>query len=349
MSQLIRFTPSPAAELDSLLGKLNPDRVFVLTDTTTHALCLPLLKECAALHDAPCITIEAGDVHKHLGSLTSVWSALCDGRATRHSLLVNLGGGMVTDLGGFAAATFKRGIRFINVPTTLLGMVDAAVGGKTGINFNGLKNEIGAFREADAVVVSTAFLRTLDSGNLRSGYAEMLKHSLLENREVWSAHLKFNLGNPDLATLQELVRLSIEVKTRIVTEDPCEKGIRKALNLGHTAGHALESLALEKEKPVLHGFAVAWGIVCELFISCAEAGFPEEVMRQTVGFIRETYGVPNITCKDYDRLYALMLHDKKNVGNDIRFTLLSDIGTLRLDSLVPQSLVFESFDFLREG
>ncbi len=325
------------------------DRLFILTDETTERLCRPRLAGCERLKAAVPIVIPATDVHKTVQTLTAVWQQLGDGGASRHSLLLCLGGGMVTDLGGFAAATFKRGIDFINLPTTLLAMVDAAVGGKTGINFNGLKNEVGAFCEAKAVVIDTQFLRTLDAENLRSGYAEMLKHALLSDTAMWTRHLQFGLDAPDYGALQQMVGESIEVKRRIVAEDPHERGLRKALNLGHTTGHAFESLLMEKGSPVLHGYAVAWGLVAELYLSAALLGFPTDRMRQTVGFVREHYGVPAITCKDYERLYELMLHDKKNAAGRINFTLLADIGEIRLDCRMEKNALFEAFDFLREG
>ncbi len=325
------------------------DRLFILTDETTERFCRPLLAECEALQAATSVVIPTGDVSKTPETLAQVWTGLVEGSASRHSLLICLGGGMVTDLGGFAAATFKRGMDFLNVPTTLLAMVDAAVGGKTGINFKGLKNEIGAFCEAKAVIINTNFLRTLDNENLRSGYAEMLKHALLSDAEMWAKHLQFSLDEPDYALLQTMVSQSIDVKRCIVEEDPHERGLRKALNLGHTVGHAFESLLMEKERPVLHGYAVAWGLVCELYLSTALLGFPTERLRQTVSFIRENFGAPDITCKDYDRLYSLMLHDKKNIGGNINFTLLANVGDIRLDCRVEKELLLEAFDFLREG
>lgn len=237
------------------------DKIFILTDETTHRLCRPLLKQWDRLDGATDIVIPPTDVNKNIATTTTVWSALADGGASRHSLMVCLGGGMVTDLGGFAASTFKRGLRFINIPTTLLAMVDAAVGGKTGVNFNALKNEIGVFNEAAIVVIDTDFLRTLDKRNMLSGYAEMLKHALLHDEAMWAEHLKMDFNDINYAQLQKLVEQSIEVKRHIVTIDPHEKGLRKALNLGHTVGHALESFAMETGRPVLHGYAVAWGLV----------------------------------------------------------------------------------------
>lgn len=343
------FSENLLADLDTLCGQAGADRIFLLADTTTRRLCRPLLAGCKPLEEAHDIVIGATDTHKDVETLTQVWKALSDGKASRHSLLVNLGGGMVTDLGGFAAATFKRGIRFINVPTTLLAMVDAAVGGKTGINFNGLKNEVGCFQDADAVLVNTEFLRTLDKENLRSGYAEMLKHSLLENEVMWAEHLRFDLASPDYSHLQQLVRKSIRCKSRIVEKDPHEKGIRKALNLGHTTGHAFESLALKKGAPILHGRAVAWGILCELFLSATHTGFPVSQMRQTVSFIRENYGMLSLSCNDYDLLYSFMQHDKKNSDGQINFTLLGGIGDIRINQHLEKEAVFDAFDFFREG
>ena len=292
------------------------------------------------------ITIGDTDENKTLDSLTRVWTALQKGGATRHSLLVNLGGGMVTDLGGFAASTFKRGIAFINIPTTLLSQVDASVGGKTGINFGGLKNEIGVFNCANAVILSSEFLHSLDHRNILSGYAEMLKHGLISDVGNWTELLHFDLDNLDYDLLGSMVAKSVAIKERIVEQDPTEKGLRKALNLGHTAGHALESLALEQGRTVLHGYAVAWGLVCELYLSVAMCNFSKDKLRQTVQFIRENYGEPGIDCKQYERLYELMTHDKKNEGDSINFTLLADIGDVCINQQATKEIIFEMLDFL---
>lgn len=346
--QHILYAQNLVADLREAVARTaQPDRIVLLTDATTHALCAPLVRE--ALPEATDIVIGATDAHKTLDTLASVWQQLQAAGCTRHSLLINLGGGMVTDLGGFAAASFKRGLRFINVPTTLLAMVDAAVGGKTGINFGGLKNEIGAFCEAETVLVAADFLRTLDAPNLCSGYAEMLKHALLDSVAMWERHLAFDLQQPDFGVLQSLVAESIAVKQRIVQQDPHERGLRKALNLGHTTAHAFESLMLHRDTPVLHGYAVAWGMVVELFMSAVKLGFPTERMRQTVRYIVQNYGRPNITCDDYEQLYALMLHDKKNVAGRINFTLLSDVGEIVLDQSADRALLDDALDFLRES
>ena len=334
--------------LSEEIAACKADYTFILTDETTLRLCLPVVSSYACLQGAKTITIKAGDTHKDLESISHVWSELQRMGATRHSLLINLGGGMVTDLGGFAASTFKRGISFINIPTTLLSMVDASVGGKTGINFGGLKNEIGVFNNASCVILDTIFLQTLDEENILSGYAEMLKHGLISTEEHWAELMNFDIEKPDLKELGDLVAKSVQVKERIVTEDPTEKGIRKALNLGHTVGHAFESLALQR-KPVLHGYAVAWGLVCELYLSVAKASFPVDKMRQMTRFIFEHYGRMSITCDDYPALLELMTHDKKNTGSDINFTLLGGIGDIRINQTATKEEIEEALDFYREG
>lgn len=335
--------------LPQAIGKCPHDRLFLLTDEHTHRLCLPLIARLPVLKDAEEIVIGAEDVHKTLDTLAFVWQELSSRGATRHSLLVNLGGGMVTDLGGFAAATFKRGIAYINLPTTLLAMVDASVGGKTGINFNGLKNEIGAFCPAACVLLETEFLRTLDARNFFSGYAEMLKHGLISTPGHLRELLSFDTGCVDYALLKQLVGRSVRIKEDIVEQDPREQGIRKALNLGHTIGHAFESLALAEGRPVLHGYAVAWGLVCELYLSYMKAGFPRDVLRDVVSFVRSNYGCFMFDCKQYDRLLELMTHDKKNTAGIINFTLLHDIGDICLDRTADRETIFETFDFYRES
>lgn len=334
-----------------LLGAMESkpfDKLFVLTDEHTALHCLPAIKELLLKNNAISVTIPAGDINKTLDTLAYVWTQLSEKGATRHSLLINLGGGMTTDLGGFAASTFKRGIRYINIPTTLLAMVDASVGGKTGINFNGLKNEIGAFAPASNVLIETEFLKTLDQENFFSGYAEMLKHGLISNTEHWAELLNFPTDKLDYAKLKALVGKSVQIKEDIVEQDPYEQGIRKALNLGHTVGHAFESLSFEEDRPVLHGYAVAWGVVCELYLSSVKTGFPTDKLRQTVQFIKENYGCFAIDCKIYDKLYAYMLHDKKNTAGIINFTLLKDVGDICINQSANKEEIFEMFDFYRE-
>ncbi len=346
--QEVVISNSITASLKQALGKYEYDRLFVLTDETTRKHCLPIIANMEEIKSARLITIGATDTHKTLDTLAYVWTEIGNG-GTRHSLMVNLGGGMVTDLGGFAASTFKRGINYINIPTTLLSMVDASVGGKTGINFNGLKNEIGVFNAAGTVILDTEFLRTLDTENIRSGYAEMLKHGLISNTENLAELLNFDLETPNLDKLREMVATSVQIKERIVEEDPLEKGIRKALNLGHTVGHAFESHALKTDRPVLHGYAVAWGMVCELYLSLMKCGFPTDKLRQCVAFIKEYYGTFSIGCDDYETLYELMTHDKKNTAGTINFTLLGNVGDIRINQTATKTEIFEALDFFRDG
>ena len=349
MKQNIVFTGKLVEDLGKAVGAVRHDRLFCLTDETTLQLCWPLVKDVPAMRDARMITIKAGDEHKTLESLSSVWSALQQGGATRRSLMVNLGGGMVTDLGGFAASTFKRGMAYINVPTTLLSQVDASVGGKTGVNFGGLKNEIGVFSEADTVIIATDFLRSLDEENLLSGYAEMLKHGLLDTEAHWASLMQEPFSLFEGEEGRTLIERSVAVKERIVTEDPTEKGLRKALNLGHTVGHALESLALKRQQPVLHGYAVAWGLVSELFLSNIKEQFPTDRLRQMTRYIFDHYGKMAITCDDYPVLLELMSHDKKNEAGVINLTLLGGIGDIRINRQATKEEIYESLDFYRES
>ena len=399
MQQQIIISNDIEHDLATAVAESEHDRVFVLTDDTTHECCLPKVATLLAQYGAVPITIAHGDQHKTLAALGNVWTALQQGGATRHSLLINLGGGMITDLGGFAATTFKRGINFINIPTTLLAMVDAAVGGKTGINFGGLKNEIGAFADARFVIINTCFLDTLDAENLCSGYAEMLKHALISDERMWAEHVNFDLSQPNLSELQRMVAESIAVKERIVAEDPHEHGIRKALNFGHTIGHALEEFALQQaggavvstaptkqltpggavvstaptkqltsggavvsarllplarartapKNTLLHGYAVAFGLIGELYMSARKAGFPTERLHQTTHFIRENYAQTEFTCNDYPTLLNLMRHDKKNTSGVINFTLLHNIGDIRINQTATDEEICEALDFIREG
>lgn len=353
MQQRVIISQDIEHDLAQAIAETEHDRVFVLTDDITQECCLPKVAALLTKHNATTITIRHDDTNKTLATLADVWTALQRGDATRHSLLVNLGGGMVTDLGGFAAATFKRGINFINIPTTLLAMVDAAVGGKTGINFGGLKNEVGAFANARYVIVNTCFLDTLDTANLCSGYAEMLKHALISDERMWAEHVNFDILQPDLAELQRMVAASIAVKEHIVADDPHEHGIRKALNFGHTIGHALEEFSMQQSTPppvaLLHGYAVAFGLIGELYISARKAGFPTARLHQTARFIRENYGAVAFTCDDYPTLLNLMRHDKKNTSDTINFTLLHDIGDIRINQTATDEEIREALDFIREG
>ena len=353
MAQQLIFTNDPGECLDKVVSSLKPAGVYVITDSNAAAKVLPVLIEMSsAVRNAEVIEVQAGDINKDLDALKAIWSHLNKTGATRKSLIINIGGGMVTDMGGFAAATFKRGVRFVNVPTTLLGAVDASVGGKTGINFNGCKNEIGVFAEAEAVIISTEFFKTLPEKEILSGYAEMLKHGLLENRAEFSALLNYNIKDNRFGGdhLLELLKSSVSTKARVVSEDPHEHGIRRALNLGHTVGHAIESFAMNRRNtPGPHGYAVAWGIVVELVLSNIIEKFPSDILQAYTSYIRDNYGAFYITCDDYPELLELMAHDKKNSSPDsINFTLLSDVGDIKIDCIVDNETIVAALDIYRD-
>ena len=355
--QEVIITQQLEQTLSQAMQHISYDRCFILTDHTTQRLCLPVVQSFSCLREADIISIPAGDINKTLQSVEHVWQELQRQGATRHSLLVSLGGGMVTDLGGFAASTFKRGIHLINIPTTLLSMVDASVGGKTGFNFGGLKNEIGVFRDAECVILDTIFLSTLDHENLLSGFAEMLKHGLISDDHHLAQLLQADIN--DLDTLRTLLAHSVAIKQRIVDEDPHEQGLRKALNLGHTIGHAFESLSFQtpslqrrsqgEASPLLHGYAVAYGLVCELWLSAVKTGFPTDRLHQVSRFINDHYGRLAITCDHYPTLLELMTHDKKNTGRDINFTLLGGVGDIRINQTATEEEIKAALDFYREG
>lgn len=337
-------------DLTAVLNNTTYDKLFLLTDENTEHLCYPLIESIPTIQNARRIVTPANDSNKTLENLVKVWQFLTTNGATRHSLLINLGGGMITDLGGFAAATYKRGIAYINIPTTLLGSVDASVGGKTGINFGGYKNEIGAFHPALHVLISAEFLNTLTPKDILSGYAEMIKHALLDSEDIWDKTLNFDLNKIDYDSLNDLVMKSVLIKQRIVEQDPFEKNIRKALNLGHTIGHAFESFALDNNRPVPHGYAVAWGLVAELYLSHKVCNFPKEKLEAITKFIKQHYGAFSFNQENYDTLYQLMVHDKKNEGDTINFTLLADVGDIQINKTADKKTIFEALDhFLNKG
>lgn len=348
MQQIIKSS-NIIVDVEKAIKSIRHDKLFILTDKNTQLHCYPHISNIPAIKEAKLVIIPADDSNKTIDNLCKVWEELTHSGATRHSLLLNLGGGMVTDLGGFAAATFKRGIKYINIPTTLLGAVDAAVGGKTGINFAGYKNEIGAFYPSEQVIISTEFFHSLSHEAILSGYAEMIKHALIHSAVDLDKLLNFPIDNIDYNKLNELLFRSVGIKRGIVDQDPFEKNIRKALNLGHTTAHAFESFAISKQNPVPHGYAVAWGIIVELYLSHRICNFPKEKLQKTVQFIHKNYGSFFISCNDYEALFEIAKHDKKNQGNEINFTLLSEIGNVRIDQTADKELIFEAFDFYRDS
>lgn len=348
MQQSIIFNNNVCKALKEVLNNLTFNKVFVLTDTNTERLVLPKLKDTLLEYNATNITIKAGDINKNIESITHVWERLSNCEATRNSVLINLGGGMITDIGGFAASTFKRGIRFINIPTTLLSAVDAAVGGKTGINFNGLKNEIGVFNEADSVIISTSLFDTLPMEEIKSGFAEMLKHGLLRGRDSFDKLIDYDFNAYNEQELLTLLEESVNVKRNIVSQDPHEKGLRRALNLGHTVGHAFESLAMTRTSPIPHGYAVAWGMIVELVLSHMQLGFDSSSLHRYAQFIYSNYGAFHITCDDYPALISLMQHDKKSQRGEINLTLLRSVGEIKINCEASEDDIKNALDIYRD-
>ena len=340
MKQNLIFTNDVEGALQRLTATGSHNMTVYVADVNTARF---------AMGQGRLIVIPNGDTCKSLETVCRVWDALEDFGATRHSLIVNLGGGMVTDLGGFAAATFKRGVRFINVPTTLLGAVDAAVGGKTGFNYGGLKNEIGAFAPASDVIISTRYFDTLPIEEMKSGFAEVLKHAMLSDRSEFLRLIDHDFNAPiHHDDLLERLRRSVQVKVDIVARDPNEQGERKALNLGHTIGHAFESLATKRDKPVPHGYAVAWGLVTEAVLSHMLLQFSGEDVHRLGHFVRDNYRDFPFTCDDYDELLDLMRHDKKSRDGEISCTLLAAIGDYRINQTVTPDDVTAALDILRD-
>ena len=339
-------------QLEEVLGPLMAtfpdDKLFLVMDQNSERFCLPLLCDTLCIEKFKKITILSGEEHKSLSAVEQIWLFLSQNGADRKSLVVNLGGGMVTDLGSFAASTFKRGVEFVNIPTTLLAQVDASVGGKTGFNFNGLKNEIGVIRQPLQVIIDPRFLETLDHNNLISGYAEMIKHSLIHSQDHLAELRKFDLNQPDYHILQGMIARSVMIKEYFVQKDPNEKNIRKALNFGHTVGHAFESYSLKQFQPLLHGHAVAFGMIVELYLSHLNCDFADGIMHNLSAWILSIYGKFHIATDVYEELYELMGHDKKNEGAIINFTLITSVGEVQINKNCSKKQIFEALDYFRE-
>lgn len=339
----IFFTREISPKLSGITEGRN--KVFLILEDSVAKVCFPLISEFVENRGIKVFSIPAGEENKKLESVAAIWEFLSNSGADRKSLQINLGGGMLTDLAGFAATTFKRGIDFVNIPTTLLSQVDASVGGKTGINFNGLKNEIGTFREPKAVLINVDFLRTIDTENFISGYAEMIKHGLIYSTAHLTELKEFDLRMRDYSKLETIIRHSVEVKQYFVENDPTEKNIRKALNFGHTIGHAFESFAMKHNKPILHGYAVAYGMMAELFLSAKKTGFAEADLKEISQWLHYLYGKFIIRQSEYAELFDLMTHDKKNESGRINFTLIPESGKVLIDQVCTKDEIFEALDY----
>lgn len=335
-------------ELSKWIEKYPTGKVFLATEETVDSLWVSKLEDFLNSNEIKKIVIPAGESNKKIESVAKIWEFLSKNGGDRKSLLINIGGGMITDLAGFAATTFKRGIDFLNVPTTLLSQVDASVGGKTGINFSGLKNEVGTFKEPVAVIINTDFLKTIDKENFISGFAEMIKHGLIYDTKHLAELENFDFDTIDYDLLQEIIKHSVSVKEYFVSNDLTENNIRKALNLGHTVGHAFESLAMQQKRPILHGYAVAYGIMVELFLSIKKCNFQSNDLEKINNWLLQVYGKFEIKKSDYNQLFELMTHDKKNESGRINFTLLPEIGKIEINQNCDKELIFEALDFYRK-
>lgn len=308
-------------KLPQLIKSIHTNKVFILTDSNAKKYVISQVKKLLFSFDV--ITIKCGEQHKTIFTCQQVWEQLSKKGANRHSLLINLGGGTICDLGGFVASTYMRGIKYINIPTTLLAMVDASVGGKTGVDFNGLKNQVGLFSSPQYVFVCPVFLKSLNKRLLLCGYAEMLKHSLISDAGHWEQLKNLRLNNVNWVPI---INRSIQIKKQIVESDPHEKGIRKLLNFGHTAAHALEAYLVRKKKnKIMHGEAVAWGMLVESYLSAIYAGLSSTALLDITTEIKKRYSLKLASIKISD-LIKLMHSDKKNNNNKINFSLLMAIG-----------------------
>ncbi|MDE6340553.1 MAG: 3-dehydroquinate synthase [Muribaculaceae bacterium] len=335
--------------LEEELEQVSFSSLHVVTDRNVAQSVLPMIEPSLRKRNAKTIVLEGGEEHKDLQVLSGIWEALSNSGATRSSLILNLGGGVITDIGGFAAATFKRGIRYINIPTTVLGTVDASVGGKTAIDFNGLKNEIGAFHNPLKVIISPQPLLSLPERETLSGFAEIVKISLISSVEFYNRAL---VSDPvsDPERLFSLIEEAVRFKERVTNQDPTEKGLRKILNFGHTAGHAFETWMLRRGTPITHGEAVAHGILVAIILSHLHAGLPsDQIYLYTQNILKQYYHPLPIECKDYDVLLEIMAHDKKNrISGEILFVLLQAIGTPLPDQPVSPTDLRTALDIYRD-
>ena len=341
----IHFNSNCYTALNAHLKLANYSTIFILVDENTHNMCLPkFLQAVETTCTIEIIEIESGEENKTIETCTGVWNVLSELGADRKSLILNLGGGVVTDLGGFVASTFKRGINYINVPTSLLAMVDASIGGKTGVDLGHLKNQIGVINSGEMVLIDTSFLETLPENQMRSGLAEMLKHGLIYNREYWN---KFTTN--DALNYDELIYESVVIKNNIVTQDPLEENLRKTLNYGHTLGHAIESYFLShpEKETLLHGEAVAIGMILANYISTELTGFSKAENDTIKTIIKTIFGEVTVLPSDYEPIIELLKYDKKNEHGNINFVLLEDMGKPKVNCQVSNDIIIKAFEYYK--
>ena len=344
----ITHTDDIREEMKSYLEKLNSNRFFIITDEICENLCYSLIKDIFP-NTTPIFSFKIGEKFKTLKTVTQIWDFLFNNEAERNSLIINIGGGIVTDIGGFAASTYKRGIPFINIPTTLLAQIDASVGGKTGINYNGLKNQIGTITLPDKVFICPVFLKTLKYDDFLSGFGEMLKHALIFDKNHYSELIHFiknDFPKKNYQKLNYLIKKSVNIKLHFVKNDFNEKNLRKTLNFGHTLGHALESYFIEKEKPVKHGISVIYGVICELWISVKKSNFDKTKFIEISDELLRIFNKIYIPEKDFEIIFNYMKHDKKNNNKSIQTVLLKHIETPVIETVINKKEIFESLNKL---
>ena len=337
----IQITSNAAEEITAYLTENRFTQVFIIVDEHTEEYCLPLITS-ALPSSSVVIRIASGEVNKNLDTCSTVWNTLSEANADRQALLVNLGGGVITDMGGFCASTYKRGIAFVNMPTTLLSQVDASIGGKLGIDFSGFKNHIGLFQIPNKVIIDPTFLKTLSMEEIRSGYAEIIKHNLIANGNFYKTLKK--VGIEKINWLQ-WIESSLEIKNNIVEEDPKEAGVRKLLNFGHTIGHAIESHYLDSEFHLRHGEAIAIGMISEAFLSTIRTGLSEKELLDITDYLISIYGWRNINENDFEEIVRLTIQDKKNTNNQVNCVLLESIGRAVYDVVINEEEIISSLAY----
>ena len=339
----VTLTQNIAATLKDYFADAKPSQIAVLVDENSLEHCYSLVKDVLPVHHL--IEIQSGELNKNLETCAHIWEKMTNAHFDRKALLINLGGGVIGDMGGFCAATYKRGISFINLPTTLLSQVDASVGGKLGIDFRGYKNHIGLFQEPEQVFVYPHFIKTLPHEELRSGFAEVIKHSLIQDADYWPEVRRQGL---DVTDWTEHIAHSIKIKSSVVDADFKEGGLRKILNFGHTIGHAIESFYLETEQRLLHGEAIAIGMIAETFLSVKYCDMPEDQATQVSQFLLDIYDYREIDKQDEEAIVQLTLQDKKNEGGTVKASLLRQIGEATYDIPITAADVREGLSFYRE-
>jgi 3-dehydroquinate synthase len=341
MPSEILLTQDPQQTLSDFLSKKDYSKILLIVDENTEKHCLPVF-DPSFLQSVNICLIRSGEEHKTLSTCSDIWQTMTTLELDRKAVVINIGGGVIGDMGGFCAATYKRGIDFIQIPTTLLSQVDASVGGKLGIDFSHFKNHIGVFKEPEAVIISSLFLNTLNKRELRSGFAEVIKHALIADATAWN---KLKTQSLDAQNWNEVIPHSVQIKYNITIQDPTEKALRKVLNFGHTLGHAVESYFLEKGNRILHGEAIAIGMITESFIAAEKGFITQEACEEISDYLLSIYGYVIVPAYALDEIIGLTMQDKKNEQGQVLFSLLEKVGQANYNIAVDTALMKKSFTY----